>query len=706
MANGELKIFINQALHGYQNGHQLLAASTSLSLSAKRLLLFQSDLNGSIVPGFENYITGYPIKESNLYVFARTWYAPEMERPGCVWTHSLIIDFSDIGKLPDLSVLTGFFKRPKYENYDFYDKSIEFIVTLDRLEQRSEVSSDMKKIMTCLYEFPDKTCFLPQESSQKYEETILEIWNEQWPRLRRNFTFCTGALSLKSLDNEEYDLQVIPEGITNSINRQSRKPAFVNFENTEFGNWLSIFKDYDKLKIRKFLWTFGADIDGKRANYIPLLRLFHAIHSDNFDLLKISSYLNSYFPDVEKGKYLKKKLFGANSILPIPEKDLVKYLLSSDEELSLNINELQIVSRIMNLAKKNELTPKELVSFVRKIEPSTASTFWDKIDLPLDFAINLIESDEDLVYPIIRRWPEILMSSKLWTLKYSIQKAALSSMENIDINLWNILNEVITSGSGVIFDFRTAFGKSVVEFSLRFINENGTDRLNEEWIEYVVNDERTFSEWVVEYGDDIKRPIYVLIFERLSAKQIEYLRFEAKNLVHGYELIKEGATLDFINVSSCKLMSVGCSNHIHLCYLLVERTFPYIYEEISSKRIGKSIWKYISYEHPIKDYDDYFNPFAVFTYFQKSRGNNFEIENWDVGRQLIVKIVNQFVLNDWPLQSFASTFSGKKEFKEALHYCYSFENGTKHIRKLIYEIELGRIKLTEAQIQVMNKMLS
>ena len=76
-------IEINQTLHGYKNGHQLLACSIDLPSPIKKTLLYQSDLSGSnLSKGFENYISGYPIEGSNLYAFSKTWYADEMKRPG------------------------------------------------------------------------------------------------------------------------------------------------------------------------------------------------------------------------------------------------------------------------------------------------------------------------------------------------------------------------------------------------------------------------------------------------------------------------------------------------------------------------------------------------------------------------------------------------------------------------------------------------
>src|ERR1041384_859427 len=102
----------HQALHGYVDGHGLIRSSSKVPADTAHLMLIMSDMSGpSMIRGFETYLTGYPLREIKSYALARTWYAPEMKRPGCVWTHTLIIRNTDLGYLPDLLSLMDLFKR-------------------------------------------------------------------------------------------------------------------------------------------------------------------------------------------------------------------------------------------------------------------------------------------------------------------------------------------------------------------------------------------------------------------------------------------------------------------------------------------------------------------------------------------------------------------------------------------------------------------
>ena len=116
----------HQALHGYSEGHRLLASSTSLAAIDTRTMLVLSDLSGPGASiGDEGYLTGYPLPDAGLYALARTWLATEMPRPGCVWTHTILIDFADLASLSSPAVLLRLFIKPdSLDNLFAFRKSV------------------------------------------------------------------------------------------------------------------------------------------------------------------------------------------------------------------------------------------------------------------------------------------------------------------------------------------------------------------------------------------------------------------------------------------------------------------------------------------------------------------------------------------------------------------------------------------------------
>ncbi len=86
-----------------------------------------SDASGPTATiGLNGYLTGYPLSESGHYALARTWPAPELPRPGCVWTHTILIDFSDIPSLVRVDGLLKLFRRPQGDE-NSYRRELDYV---------------------------------------------------------------------------------------------------------------------------------------------------------------------------------------------------------------------------------------------------------------------------------------------------------------------------------------------------------------------------------------------------------------------------------------------------------------------------------------------------------------------------------------------------------------------------------------------------
>ncbi len=243
-------------------------------------ILVMSDLSGpSVAPGFEVYLTGYPLPEEGLYAFARTWYASEMNRPGCVWTHTLLIDFESLATLSDLSILVRLFRRPMPSKgkLEGYDTPLE-VDTGSALAMKGTVNKGKAALlMDALYGHGDRPVLLPAGAADEHEEMALAIWSQQWPSLRRYFTFCTGSLSSRALGKEFFQLQVVPESAVSSVGRSLDDPLVVGSclgdSSASKRRW--VFLAVDDLiscgdtQWRQRLSDIGRELPGERR-YFPL----------------------------------------------------------------------------------------------------------------------------------------------------------------------------------------------------------------------------------------------------------------------------------------------------------------------------------------------------------------------------------------------------------------------------------------------------
>lgn len=199
-------IKVNQALHGYANGHQLIASSVDLSADDKRLMDELSDLSGICVENhFVDYYTGYPVDGGRKYVLAKTWYAHEKLRPGCVWTHSLILNIEDVGRILCMKSFEKLFTRPNGKNYDVYGTEIEY----QNMGEDAFTQYDSKKIQYVIYTLFSSTKPRHVRAFQtRLDDELLLVLKSLPDILIQRFSFCTMSYDTRRIKNEEFSYQI------------------------------------------------------------------------------------------------------------------------------------------------------------------------------------------------------------------------------------------------------------------------------------------------------------------------------------------------------------------------------------------------------------------------------------------------------------------------------------------------------------------
>ena len=156
---------LQQALHGYADGHRQLALSTQLKPRDVKTMLVLSDLSGpsaAIEPA--GYLTGYPLSDSKMYAIAQADLAGPRDvalRPGCVWTHTILIDFADIATLSDASTLLPLFRRPTSESTAGYGASVETPLDSSAAALPAAAEPYARALLASLYGKPRKRVIAP-----------------------------------------------------------------------------------------------------------------------------------------------------------------------------------------------------------------------------------------------------------------------------------------------------------------------------------------------------------------------------------------------------------------------------------------------------------------------------------------------------------------------------------------------------------------
>ena len=285
-------IAVQQMVHGYAEGHREVSSSLRLKTRDARTVAVLSDVSS---PGLRipeaGYLTGYPLAESNLYVLARTWPATEISRPGAVWTHSLLIEFADLPAIGNAQNILALFRRPtlKVPGTDSsYRRPLDFEIPSRKVQATSWQRHEdpfphnwAQAALKALYETPTERVFSAVSLNllPLVEEVVLAIWSQQWPRLRRNFRFCTHAASERQ-ERTQFDLQVFPD--SERVTTKGRlagvmlAPSATNAESTSWQEY-ALADLATPGPLRDFLVAVGGSAVGGRASFASLTTLHQLI---------------------------------------------------------------------------------------------------------------------------------------------------------------------------------------------------------------------------------------------------------------------------------------------------------------------------------------------------------------------------------------------------------------------------------------------
>lgn len=281
-------INIHQTIHGYRDGHRLLSSSISFNADASRLMLVLSDMSGpSMHPGFDEYFTGYPLPGSDVFVFAKTWSAPEMPRPGCVWTHSLLIPKEHISQI-NLSELAEKFQRPDR------DRPESSAISSIAVEKRTNISnvndieeSKASEILISVIFGQLNPVLIRVDGAAQVERLFFRIWEGLWSGARSRFSFCTGALQPRSISGTFLDLQAVPRSISPSLLRKSTKPVLlVDMEDVEVAKpWAAeVVRSNAQVGASFRSWIEALVGDDAKREIAPILApIFGKLHQSNWD---------------------------------------------------------------------------------------------------------------------------------------------------------------------------------------------------------------------------------------------------------------------------------------------------------------------------------------------------------------------------------------------------------------------------------------
>ena len=284
---------IDQLVFGYDEGHRLLGGSINIPVSAVATLLGATD--APIESSTDRLVTGLPLDEIARYALCFTWRAPEVPRPGAVWSHVLLVEPQQFESPATVGLLRLLARRPepcgleRYNNHLTLGNGPTSIGDLSR--------SLVEAIVTAVY--GDGEPVVVHKNLAESEQALFAVWGAQWPELRSRFEFCTRESARVSSGSG-----VVVARRVRGMTRQGKAP--------QWNEWIAQLTDSiateQASQLGRFLETFGpTDIPEARTVSV-LAELYVHIESEN--CTSVRDALESRYPDRRSGRELKEQLFG------------------------------------------------------------------------------------------------------------------------------------------------------------------------------------------------------------------------------------------------------------------------------------------------------------------------------------------------------------------------------------------------------------
>lgn len=442
---------IHQTLHGYHNGHKLLLSSIELNPETKSILLRESDSPGEEFHSQnEHCYSGFSLVDAGYYVISKTWVATEINRPGCVWTHSILIPFS-------MLAIKG--------NSEFWDMESLFLERsdinsnlllnpIDRIPQAiSEPNRNVSMVFSKVFSENQQTILSKDLSSLN---DIVFIWGRLWPKMKRNFSFKTWSPKKLTNSYHEYSL----------VLNESCKVDLSDDWGAEF------FKS--ESSIHDFSWKYGASLDGSKLNVFNIFTLWSLFEINDSEAIvefalrwnkcPVSLVKNIIFRYSQKpitlnisyliGKYIltldhedisEDKISKVGELLCLKDNNFFMKILKSDFPLKKHF--VSSSFELLDSIEKAKLINEGVVDFgdVNQIEVISSSDFWDELIDKESFLKSLIDKNKVVSFSNLSffndvDWTKLDHSISIPIITFNFNIERRSHREFIKIHEFDVIN--------------------------------------------------------------------------------------------------------------------------------------------------------------------------------------------------------------------------------------------------------------------------
>ena len=699
----------HQVLHGYDHGHRLLATSLDLPRHVERMVAIQSDLSGqAMIPEFDGYLTGYPLVEMGLYAFARTWYAYEQPRPGCVWTHTLLIDFADLEHCDTPEVAQRLFVRPHTYPLppDAYSTPIIASSQDSVLTRVTYPFSLAMELVEALYNGENSPVLVASSESRQYEQLVLSVWMQHWAELRRSFVFSTGSMANRTFDGRSFDLQVVPIRNVRQVARSEPRATVVGLEPparsgdpppwvhqaaanlAEGGPWIC----------RPWIDKIAEELPGDRAFFSVVAFLAETALNRKPVALDLLTAIDTLFPEASMGQRVKQDvvrlslLSNRDTVCGVDRSDLIDRLCTSPRDSTVGADTTGVIELVAELVKSSS---QAATSLLRRLLQASLNSFGHSVaqslvsSLVTVNSIGIIEELRNELPAVVALNPAICMVADAWRgtqrQQYELLDVLGQCRELAQQVRWGIVQAVLEAGAhGLANAITHTLGPDTLKVVLDWFNLSGTmmpSDLARDWRGELRAHPNVTVTW---FAENHVRPrlatialasTYISPNSDVIAEIPDFVWLDAISL----NVFTESSEV-MSRVYAFMLTVAFCGNR-NSSAEIVQRTFERVHDTMMDRELAYEEWLWISEQIPNIGWG----------------------WNWDRAERLRRALIDRFVEFGWPLGMFPRCVSTDRNWSLLVRSCLATHKGARLLADLEEKVSVGEIVIPDVQRQILHK---
>ncbi|WP_454834596.1 GAP1-N1 domain-containing protein [Pseudomonas lini] len=627
----------DQCLFGYDDGHRLLSSSISLGTETSLLTELSDLAPGAIFSHSDGYWTGLPVPSIGRYVLMRTWPAPEMPRPGCVWTHALLVEPALLESIENLAILQTLTRRPSTSfDKDHYRELLQ--VDFSSLPRANLAVDDavVRRLLASLYASSKSAVevAIPGE----LDGPLFAVWSQQWPRLRRNFRFQTAtSRSPRPLGSVRFDITAVLASQGSNTHQSDGLDT----------KWLSTaasdIQEGGSGSLRQFLWHYGRDVRKQRGSFQPLVEV--KIIDDSALAAsgkRVVDIISRSFPLKEDAAYLKQDLVDG-VLVASAQAELIQTVLLREGEPVFPLPTNEGIARLARYWSNKPDEILQLAEIAADVEELVCNSIFALVTSLIHRAEfwPLTHSYPRIRSRMLRENPSLLLADAALDLDSEIFIEHLPSVSAEADGLATLISSLVARDdknlAKIVFKFFPNIAAMQVVLAA---NEHAS--VPKVWFQELVNKPALLLLPGL-MGLVSRTSLLYNIIDSLGGLTSEVVAAGTEPWLAALVRAKNDLSEEQQGTLCCFLLALALLSGGDGGLRIVEQTFDFVHRQVLTSKISSRAREIISPLLPDLGW----------------------LKGWDLGLRLRVAVVKAFVRFDWSPQSF-SELSGDRQVREML----------------------------------------